>query len=121
MKKLLALLLAVALIATLAACGGKAETPADQPAADQPAENQPAEADKPAETEKPDEAAPAGESYKIFLITMDQMDQYWTNIDAGCQKAAAAGLRIPGLSVVGHGGQKEQKSHVVVHSLRASQ
>jgi ribose transport system substrate-binding protein len=31
----------------------------------------------------------AGGSYKIFLITMDQMDQYWTNIDAGCKKAAS--------------------------------
>ncbi len=34
-------------------------------------------------------AAAAGETYKVFLITMDQMDQYWTNIDAGCKKAAA--------------------------------
>lgn len=28
-----------------------------------------------------------GESYKIYLITMDQMDQYWANIDKGCKKA----------------------------------
>ncbi len=37
------------------------------------------------------QTAPAeagSDSYKIFLITMDQMDQYWTNIDAGCKKAA---------------------------------
>jgi len=33
-------------------------------------------------------AAPADTAYKVFLITMDQMDQYWTNIDAGCKKAA---------------------------------
>jgi ribose transport system substrate-binding protein len=26
--------------------------------------------------------------YKIYLITMDQMDQHWVNVDAGCQKAA---------------------------------
>lgn len=25
--------------------------------------------------------------YKIYLITMDQMDHYWKNIDTGCQKA----------------------------------
>lgn len=31
----------------------------------------------------------AGDSYKIFLITMDQMDQHWTNVDAGCRKAAS--------------------------------
>ena len=29
-----------------------------------------------------------GNSYKIFLITMDQMDQHWMNVNAGCKKAA---------------------------------
>lgn len=28
------------------------------------------------------------DSYKVYLITMDQMDQHWVNVDAGCQKAA---------------------------------
>lgn len=28
------------------------------------------------------------ETYKIWLITMDQRDQYWLNINNGCQKAA---------------------------------
>jgi ribose transport system substrate-binding protein len=27
--------------------------------------------------------------FKIFLITMDQMDQYWAGVDQGCKKAAA--------------------------------
>jgi ribose transport system substrate-binding protein len=27
-------------------------------------------------------------SFKVFLITMDQMDQYWAGIDQGCKKAA---------------------------------
>jgi ABC-type sugar transport system substrate-binding protein len=35
---------------------------------------------------------------KVYLITMDQMDQYWANIDAGCKKAVdelkAAGTDI---------------------------
>lgn len=35
------------------------------------------------------ETTGGGEAYKIFLITMDQMDQHWTNVDAGCKKAAA--------------------------------
>lgn len=26
-------------------------------------------------------------NYKIYLITMDQMDQHWVNMDKGCQKA----------------------------------
>lgn len=27
------------------------------------------------------------DSYKVYLITMDQMDQHWVNLDKGCQKA----------------------------------
>ena len=27
--------------------------------------------------------------WRIFLITMDQMDQHWVNVDKGCQKAVA--------------------------------
>src|SRR5690554_859679 len=27
-------------------------------------------------------------AYKIYLITMDQMDQHWVNVDGGAQKAA---------------------------------
>lgn len=26
---------------------------------------------------------------KVFLVTMDQMDQHWTNVDKGCKEAAA--------------------------------
>ncbi len=34
--------------------------------------------------------AGAGEKkIKVFLITMDQMDQHWVNVDAGCKKAVA--------------------------------
>lgn len=31
-------------------------------------------------------AAVAGE-FKVFLVTMDQMDQHWTNVDRGCKEA----------------------------------
>lgn len=34
-----------------------------------------------------DNSDQAGDTYKVYLITMDQMDQYWANVDAGCQKA----------------------------------
>ena len=37
------------------------------------------------ETKK--EEASAGGSHKVYLITMDQMDQHWVNVDAGAQKA----------------------------------
>ncbi len=33
--------------------------------------------------------ASAGEKFKVFLITMDQMDQHWNNVDAGARKAVA--------------------------------
>lgn len=33
-------------------------------------------------------SALADDNYRIFLVTMDQMDQYWTSVDAGAQKAA---------------------------------
>ena len=34
------------------------------------------------------EAAPAGENYKIALITMDSIDQHWVTLNEGAQKAA---------------------------------
>lgn len=30
---------------------------------------------------------PKAENFKVYLITMDQMDQHWVNVDAGCKKA----------------------------------
>ena len=79
MKKVLAVLTAT-LVATmmLAACGGAASSAAPAPA--------PASTAAPAPAES---TAPAAESYKIFLITMDQMDQHWVNVDKGAQEAAA--------------------------------
>lgn len=29
----------------------------------------------------------SGKKFKVYLITMDQMDQHWVNLDKGCQKA----------------------------------
>ncbi len=34
-------------------------------------------------------SASAGEKYRVFLVTMDQMDQHWANVDVGCKKAVA--------------------------------
>ena len=33
------------------------------------------------------ESGKDGENYNVYLITMDQMDQHWVNLDKGCQKA----------------------------------
>lgn len=63
MKKLLAVLLAVAMMATLlVSCGGDTETSSGT-------------------------SGETGENIMVYLITMDQMDQHWVNVDAGCQKA----------------------------------
>lgn len=32
---------------------------------------------------------PAKTKYKVYLITMDQMDQHWVNVDNGCKKAVS--------------------------------
>lgn len=79
MKKIIAMLLMVAMLVTVfASCGGNTETPASSEAAPASSEAAPAES----------EETPAAESYKIVLITMDSMDQHWANVDKGCQKAA---------------------------------
>ncbi len=64
MKKVFAILTASLLaVLLLAACGGKtAPSGSTAPAGD-------------------------GETYDVFLITMDQMDQHWVTVDEGCQKA----------------------------------
>ncbi|SFN78924.1 ABC transporter substrate-binding protein [Proteiniclasticum ruminis] len=34
------------------------------------------------------EGASSGDKYKVYLITMDQMDQHWVTVDGGAKKAA---------------------------------
>lgn len=62
-KKVLSVLLCTAMVAAmLTGCGKDKETAAT-------------------------ESGTKGDSYKVYLITMDQMDQYWANVDKGCKKA----------------------------------
>ena len=61
--------------------GCSSEKPAAEPAA-------PASTAEPAPADTAEPAAPA-ENYKITLITMDQMDQHWVNVDKGCKEAVA--------------------------------
>ena len=82
-KKLLATILAAAMVASMAACGKKEEAPAA------PAETE-APAEAPAETEAPAEApAESGETVKVILVTMDGLDNHWVNVDKGASAAAA--------------------------------
>lgn len=75
MKKALALFAALTMIFMLAACGGSASTSSvAAPSTPQDSGSQP---------------TAGGDSYKIYLITMDQMDQHWVNVDKGAQEAVA--------------------------------
>lgn len=77
-RKLLALALCVAMFGTMAA-GCSSKTTETAPAPAETGESTPTDdtAQKPAD----------GEKHKVYLITMDQMDQHWVNVDAGCKKA----------------------------------
>ncbi len=75
MKKALAILMASAMALSLVACGGSSSSA--------PAASSAAAALSAAST------AASGDTYKVYLITMDQMDQHWVNMDKGCQQAAS--------------------------------
>lgn len=74
------MLVLVLAVTMFSACGEK-KAP-EEPVAEAPA----ADGDKPAEEPAPAETE-AKDSYKVYLITMDQMDQHWVNVDAGAKKA----------------------------------
>ena len=83
-RKLFSVLMGVTMVASLlVGCGSKTEAVAEETA---PAKEEVA-ADT--TTETADTTTEAADTYKVYLITMDQMDQHWVNVDAGCQKAAA--------------------------------
>lgn len=75
-RKLLSIVLCLCMVAVMFT-GCKKDTPAKDAAADNT---------KTEDTAK-DETA-KGEKYSVYLITMDQMDQHWVNVDAGAKKAA---------------------------------
>jgi ribose transport system substrate-binding protein len=84
-RRLCGTLLSVVVAASmLAGCGSKETAPAAETST-APATEEAAEA--PAQEAAAEETA-AAESYKVYLITMDQMDQHWVNVDGGCKKAA---------------------------------
>lgn len=84
-KKVLSGLLCVAMVATmLVGCQSKTEATQETAQAEEAAPTEEAAVTE----EAPAEETVAGEPYKVYLITMDQMDQHWKNVDAGCQAAA---------------------------------
>ena len=84
-RKVLAAVLSIGMIASMCAgCSSGQKEAAATTGATTAAAPEAATAEA-GETAK--EAASGGGSYKVYLITMDQMDQHWVNVDAGAQKA----------------------------------
>lgn len=81
MKTRITALLLCFVVALGLMAGCSSEKPAAEPAA-------PASTADPAPADAAEPAAPAG-NYKVTLITMDQMDQHWVNVDKGCKEAVA--------------------------------
>ncbi len=81
MKTRITALLLCFVVALGLMAGCSSEKPAAEPAA-------PARTAEPAPADAAEPAAPAG-NYKVTLITMDQMDQHWVNVDKGCKEAVA--------------------------------
>ncbi len=77
-RRLLGALLCAAMVGTmLAGCGSSADKAAGTSASG-------------TSTSVVSKSTPAADKkFKVYLITMDQMDQYWVNVDAGAKKAAA--------------------------------
>ncbi|MEM1484402.1 ABC transporter substrate-binding protein [Oscillospiraceae bacterium PP1C4] len=82
-RRIYALVLCLVMVVTMfAACGGQKAAPA--PASEAPAAPA-SEAPAASASEAP---APAKETFKVYLITMDLMDQHWAAVDEGAKKAA---------------------------------
>ena len=81
MKTRITALLLCFVVALGLMAGCSSEKPAAEPAA-------PASTAEPAPADAAEPAAPAG-NYKVTLITMDQMDQHWVNVDKGCKEVVA--------------------------------
>lgn len=77
-RRIFAMILALVVFTMMVAGCGANQTPAtgDEETPANTTNNEPAGGDNKAADEK-----------SIFLITMDQMDQHWVNVDAGCKKA----------------------------------
>lgn len=84
-RRLMAAVFTLAAVASMCAgCSGGQTNAAATAAAEETTE---AKTETEAQEQTEAAAALSGESYKVYLITMDQMDQHWVNVDAGAQKA----------------------------------
>lgn len=91
MKNKLALLCSMCFILMLTGCG-VTTTPEiimpDEPMTSSVSQGTTSTVNETSDTGKEDTKTVSGNSYKVYLITMDLTDSYWQSIDKGCQKAA---------------------------------
>ena len=90
MKKKLAVVLIMCLGMILTGCGVKTTPEIIMP--DKPLTSSVKEDNSGSKDDKKEDKASdtgSGNSYKIYLITMDLTDSYWQSIDKGCQQAAS--------------------------------
>lgn len=96
MKKLLSMLLASAMVLSLAACGGK-----DAPASSGGDTQQPSQSDA---------AAPAGDDIEVAVVLKTLASEYWGYVKTGCDAAAAdLGVKV---TVVGPGAESDIEGQV---------
>lgn len=97
MKKRISLIMIAVMLFALTGCGKDYEPEIimpDEPVASGVDKSESDDVGKTNTTESTEDSNSAkedtasGETYKIWLITMDQQDQYWLQISQGCEKAA---------------------------------
>ena len=88
-KKLLAILMAAAVTASLAACGSSGDSSTAETTETTESTDTTDETTDAAETETTDDTASADASdISVILVTMDGLDNHWVNVDAGASAAA---------------------------------
>ena len=97
MKKFFALLLTLAMVLSLAACGGNEDT-TEEPAGEE------------AGTEEPAEGGETSNDYSIAVVLKTLSSEYWGYVEAGC-KAAEEELGVT-ITVVGPGAESDIEGQV---------
>ena len=96
MKKVFALILTLAMVLSLAACGGK-----DAPVSSGGDTQQPSQSDA---------AAPAGDDIEVAVVLKTLASEYWGYVKTGCDAAAAdLGVKV---TVVGPGAESDIEGQV---------
>ena len=94
MKKVFALILTLAMVLSLAACGG-GDAPASNSGGDQPSQG---------------DAAPAGGDIEVAVVLKTLASEYWGYVKTGCDAAAAdLGVKV---TVVGPGAESDIEGQV---------